>query len=88
MFVHFFELHLALICLLNAVKSFVDGANNGLDGVIPRHVLEHARGFAIFTVFKAGFLFSARAGSGIVIARLNDGCKLPQLLCRVNLTNR
>ncbi|KAF8349808.1 hypothetical protein F5887DRAFT_1127108 [Amanita rubescens] len=54
-------------------KSFVDGAHNGLDGVIPRHVLEHARGFAIFTVFKAGFLLSARAGSGIVIAKLNDG---------------
>ncbi|KAF5377181.1 hypothetical protein D9615_006335 [Tricholomella constricta] len=54
-------------------KSFVDGSNNGLDGVIPRSVLENARGFAIFTIFKAGFLFSARAGSGIVIARLDDG---------------
>ncbi|KAF8058241.1 hypothetical protein FPV67DRAFT_1676597 [Lyophyllum atratum] len=54
-------------------KSFVDGSNNGLDGVIPRSVLDNAKGFAIFTVFKAGFLFSARAGSGIVIARLHDG---------------
>jgi len=41
--------------------------------VIPRNVLEQAKGFAIFTLFKAGFLFSARAGSGIVIARLEDG---------------
>ena len=41
--------------------------------VIPRSVLENAKGFAIFTVFKAGFLFSARAGSGIVIAKLEDG---------------
>ncbi|OCH91303.1 DUF500-domain-containing protein [Obba rivulosa] len=54
-------------------KSFVDSGNNGLDGVIPRSVLENARGFAIFTVFKAGFLFSARAGSGVVIAKLEDG---------------
>ncbi|KAI0674531.1 hypothetical protein C8Q78DRAFT_1067524 [Trametes maxima] len=54
-------------------KSFVDSGNNGLDGVIPRHVLENAKGFAIFTIFKAGFLFSARAGSGIVIAKLEDG---------------
>ncbi|KAI0036222.1 hypothetical protein K488DRAFT_41705 [Vararia minispora EC-137] len=54
-------------------KSFVDGGNNGLDGVIPRSVLENAKGFAIFTIFKAGFVFSARAGSGIVIARLQDG---------------
>ncbi|QRV86025.1 SH3 domain-containing protein [Ceratobasidium sp. AG-Ba] len=53
--------------------SFVDSRNDGLDGLIPRQVLEQAHGFAIFTVVKAGFLFSARAGSGIVIARLPDG---------------
>ncbi|KAF7339974.1 DUF500-domain-containing protein [Mycena venus] len=54
-------------------KSFVDSSNNGLDGVIPREVLENAKGFAIFTIFKAGFLFSARAGTGVVIAKLADG---------------
>ncbi|KAJ7101015.1 hypothetical protein C8R43DRAFT_1048089 [Mycena crocata] len=54
-------------------QSFVDRGNNGLDGVIPRAVLENAKGFAIFTIFKAGFLFSARAGTGIVIAKLADG---------------
>ncbi|TDL28856.1 DUF500-domain-containing protein [Rickenella mellea] len=54
-------------------KSFVDSGNNGLDGIIPRHVLENAKGFAIFTIIKAGFLFSARAGSGIVIAKLDNG---------------
>ncbi|KAK7064559.1 DUF500-domain-containing protein [Favolaschia claudopus] len=57
----------------NIFKSFVDSGNNGLDGVIPREVLENAKGFAIFTIFKAGFLFSARAGTGIVIAKLADG---------------
>ncbi|RSH95160.1 hypothetical protein EHS25_000246 [Saitozyma podzolica] len=55
------------------MRSFVDSKNNGLDKVIPRSVLERAHGFAIFTVFKAGFLFSARAGSGVVIARTQDG---------------
>ncbi|TRM62371.1 hypothetical protein BD626DRAFT_498998 [Schizophyllum amplum] len=54
-------------------QSFVDSANNGLDGVIPREIIEQAKGFAIFSVFKAGFLFSARAGSGVVIARLDNG---------------
>ncbi|CAA7259976.1 unnamed protein product [Cyclocybe aegerita] len=54
-------------------KSFVDSSNNGLDGVIPRHILENAKGFAIFTIVKAGFVFSARAGSGIVIAKLDNG---------------
>jgi lipid-binding SYLF domain-containing protein len=43
--------------------------------VIPRHILERASGFAIFTIVKAGFLFSARAGSGVVIARLDNGCE-------------
>ncbi|KAF9270561.1 DUF500-domain-containing protein [Marasmius fiardii PR-910] len=54
-------------------QSFVDRGNNGLDGVIPREVIENAKGFAIFTIFKAGFVFSARAGGGIVIARLPNG---------------
>ncbi|KAH9990954.1 hypothetical protein BJV74DRAFT_836543 [Russula compacta] len=57
----------------NIFKSFVDSNNNGLDGVIPRSILERASGFAIFTVIKAGFLFSARGGGGIVIARLENG---------------
>lgn len=56
------------------VASFVDSRHNGLDGVIPRSILSQAKGFAIFTIFKAGFIFSARAGSGVVIARLQDGC--------------
>lgn len=34
-------------------------------------MLENAKGFAIFTIVKAGFVFSARAGSGIVIAKLD-----------------
>ncbi|WRT69129.1 uncharacterized protein IL334_006113 [Kwoniella shivajii] len=59
------------------LRSFVDVNNNGLDKVIPRHVLERAAGFVIFTVIKAGFVFSARAGSGIVIARLDDGSWSP-----------
>lgn len=59
--------------ILYQVQSFVDGKNNGLDGVIPRTVLQQARGFAIFTVAKAGFLLSARAGSGVVIVKLDDG---------------
>ncbi|EAU92639.2 SH3 domain-containing protein [Coprinopsis cinerea okayama7 len=54
-------------------RSFVDSRNNGLDGVIPRNILAEAKGFAIFTIFKAGFIFSARAGSGVVIAKRDDG---------------
>ncbi|BGP37592.1 hypothetical protein JCM10449v2_001509 [Rhodotorula kratochvilovae] len=46
---------------------------NGLDNVIPASVLRRAKGFCLLTVAKAGFLFSGRAGTGVVIARLDDG---------------
>ncbi|KAG8757296.1 hypothetical protein FRC14_002179 [Serendipita sp. 396] len=40
---------------------------------IPKAVLQAARGLAVFQVIKAGFIFSGKAGSGLVIARLPDG---------------
>ncbi|KAK3825130.1 MAG: hypothetical protein J3Q66DRAFT_327008 [Benniella sp.] len=45
----------------------------GIDNIIPQDILSNAKGLAIFTVVKAGFLFSGRAGTGIVVARLEDG---------------
>ena len=48
-------------------------AHNGLDHVVPPSVLRRAKGFCLMSVAKAGFGFSARAGSGVVIARLEDG---------------
>ncbi|KAK4704140.1 SH3 domain-containing YSC84-like protein 1, partial [Phenoliferia sp. Uapishka_3] len=65
----------ALIQYPQAVKLFSAFADpvNGLDKVIPASVLRRAKGFAFLTVVKAGFIFSARAGSGVVIARLPGG---------------
>jgi len=40
---------------------------------IPKSVLHKARGLAIFQVLKAGFVFSGKAGTGLVIARLASG---------------
>ncbi|CAO3688300.1 unnamed protein product [Rhizopus stolonifer] len=54
------------------LNSFVD-PGQGLDKIIPTSILENAQGLAIYTVLKAGFLFSGRAGSGLVVARLPDG---------------
>jgi lipid-binding SYLF domain-containing protein len=34
---------------------------------------QYGLGLAIFQVLKAGFVFSGKAGSGLVIARLPDG---------------
>lgn len=48
-------------------------AHNGLDDIIPASVLRRAKGFCFMSVAKAGFLFSGRAGTGVVIARLEDG---------------
>lgn len=48
--------------------------------MIPHNVIEKAAGFAIFTVVKAGFLVSARGGSGVVIARLPDGSESPLVI--------
>jgi len=56
------------------LNSFIDPvAAKGPDKVIPPNVLQKAKGFAIFTVIKAGFLFSGRVGAGLVVARLEDG---------------
>lgn len=40
---------------------------------IPKAVLQNAQGLAIFTILKLGFVWSGKAGSGVVLARLADG---------------
>jgi lipid-binding SYLF domain-containing protein len=44
---------------------------------IPTAVLRNARGLAIFTVTKAGFIVSGRGGKGIAIARAGKGWSGP-----------
>lgn len=58
----------------NVLKSFVKPNQVlGQDQIIPPAVLQNAKGLAIITVFKAGFLFSGRTGSGIIVARQRSG---------------
>ncbi|KAI8367072.1 hypothetical protein BD560DRAFT_454978 [Blakeslea trispora] len=47
-----------------------DEIENGFDTIIPVSVMKQAKGLAIFTVLKAGFIWSGRAGHGLVMARL------------------
>ncbi|KAE8356032.1 hypothetical protein BDV28DRAFT_154911 [Aspergillus coremiiformis] len=55
------------------LESFLNAPYFGNPGKeLPAKVLTNAKGLAICTVAKAGMLGSARFGSGIVIARLND----------------
>ncbi|KAJ3028391.1 UNVERIFIED_CONTAM: hypothetical protein HDU68_001785 [Siphonaria sp. JEL0065] len=55
------------------IEQFITPKNNGVDQVIPPQIIAQAKGIAILSVIKAGFLFSGRAGSGLVVARLDDG---------------
>ncbi|EAW06588.1 SYLF and SH3 domain-containing protein [Aspergillus clavatus NRRL 1] len=55
------------------LASFIDPRQAfGPDKIIPPEILAGAKGLAILTVLKAGFLGSARFGSGVVVARLAD----------------
>lgn len=47
---------------------------------IPPAVLRDAKGLAILTVFKAGFIFSGRGGSGVVVARTRHGWSGPSAI--------
>ncbi|EGS19925.1 putative LAS seventeen-binding protein [Thermochaetoides thermophila DSM 1495] len=56
------------------LSSFIDPRQSfGPDKIIPPSVLASSKGIAVLTVLKAGFLGSARFGSGLVVARLPDG---------------
>lgn len=50
-------------------------ADNKIEGkdVIPRELMAGCYGLAFLTVLKAGFLFTGRIGTGLVVARLPDG---------------
>src|SRR5438132_9632745 len=47
---------------------------------IPRSVLRHARGLAVMSVVKAGFIFSAKGGHGVVVARTDHGWSGPSFV--------
>src|SRR5438876_10872679 len=47
---------------------------------IPRDVLGHARGLAIMSVFKAGFIFSGKGGQGVVVTRTRHGWSGPSFI--------
>ncbi|KAI9349130.1 hypothetical protein BDR26DRAFT_833741 [Obelidium mucronatum] len=55
------------------IEQFITPKASGVDQVIPPQIIAQAKGIAILSVIKAGFLFSGRGGSGLVVARLDDG---------------
>ncbi|KAJ2233215.1 hypothetical protein H4R99_006569 [Coemansia sp. RSA 1722] len=57
----------------NILNSFVNPGASGTDKFIPPDILANAKGIAFLTVLKAGFIWSGRVGSGLVVARLPNG---------------
>ncbi|KAJ2744383.1 hypothetical protein GGI20_003015 [Coemansia sp. BCRC 34301] len=44
-----------------------------IDDIIPADILQHCCGIAVLSVVKAGLIWSVRAGTGVVCARLPNG---------------
>jgi lipid-binding SYLF domain-containing protein len=47
---------------------------------IPSRILRRSRGLAIISVVKAGFIFSGKAGEGVVVARTGHGWSGPSFI--------
>ncbi|KAJ3236822.1 hypothetical protein HDU78_004429 [Chytriomyces hyalinus] len=55
------------------LEHFVKGTTQLDQALIPPHIIANAKGVAVLTIVKAGFIWSGRAGTGLVVARLPDG---------------
>jgi lipid-binding SYLF domain-containing protein len=54
---------------VNRCAIIIDQFQRMPEKAIPRKVLQHAKGLAVMSVVKAGFIFSAKGGQGLVVAR-------------------
>ncbi|CAN0329700.1 unnamed protein product, partial [Hapterophycus canaliculatus] len=43
------------------------------DQSIPQELLSHAKGLAFLTVIKGGFIVAGRVGTGLVVAKTEEG---------------
>jgi lipid-binding SYLF domain-containing protein len=85
---------LVLSCLTHSAASAAAGFQDDVDQAaailqrfreipeksIPNSVLKSAKGLAILTVVKAGFIFSGRGGEGLVVARVGKGWSGPSAI--------
>ena len=89
-----FSLFLALVATFNVPMTYADGMQDDVDRAvtiiqafrdipeksIPPEVLRNAKGVAVMTVIKGGFIVSARGGSGVVVARTGKGWSGPSAI--------
>jgi len=65
---------------INQAVSVLERFQEIPESAIPDVIMRDARGLAIFTLTKAGFVFSGRGGSGIVVARTDKGWSGPSAI--------
>jgi len=65
---------------VNACANIIRDFRHMPEKAIPRNVLRNARGVAIIRVIKAGFIFSGKAGHGVVVARTGRGWSGPSFI--------
>ena len=65
---------------INQAVSVLERFQEIPESAIPEVIMREARGLAILTLTKAGFLFSGRGGSGIVVARTDKGWSGPSAI--------
>jgi SH3 domain-containing YSC84-like protein 1 len=89
-----FSLLLSLCATLNSSLVYAAGMQDDVnqaatilerfqkmpEKAIPREVLRDAKGLAIMTVVKAGYMLSARGGTGVVVARNKRGWSGPSAI--------
>jgi lipid-binding SYLF domain-containing protein len=62
---------------VNQATTIIERFKNMPENGIPEKVLRDAKGLAILTVLKAGFMFSGQGGVGVVVARTGKGWSGP-----------
>lgn len=89
-----FAAALTLIAAFNSSAAFAEGMQTDVDRAaaiiqrfesmdersIPPAVIRDAKGLAVLSVAKAGFIFSGRGGTGVVVARTGNGWSGPSAI--------
>src|SRR5215472_2029173 len=65
---------------VNRCTTIINQFQQMPEKAIPRDVLRQAKGLAIMSVVKAGFIFSAKGGQGVVVARTPRGWSGPSFI--------
>jgi SH3 domain-containing YSC84-like protein 1 len=65
---------------VNQAVSILEHFQEIPESAVPEVIMREAKGLAIITITKAGFVFSGRGGTGIVVARTEKGWSGPSAI--------